>query len=156
MGVLYLMDPVDGDIIVSDPSHWAFANTGLINGFKLAGLLGYEVDGLSGNAPDGLRVLATSPPKNLNDPGKIVVANITAHVAPSGAEVFATGSVQWSWGLDDFIAPRLRASRLKPRRRPNHPHLLKRFGARRHRLRHAAALAEVVPPRRAMGHKGAY
>ena len=47
IGVLYLMDPVDGDIIVSDASHWAFANTGLINGSKLAGLLGYEVDGLS-------------------------------------------------------------------------------------------------------------
>jgi hypothetical protein len=57
IGVMYLMDPVDGDIVVSDTSHWAFANTGLANGSKLEGLLGYEVDGVSENGPQGLRVL---------------------------------------------------------------------------------------------------
>ena len=46
IGVYYLMDPVDGDIIVSDASHWAFAGTGLVNGSRLPGLLGYEVDGV--------------------------------------------------------------------------------------------------------------
>ncbi len=131
IGVSYLMDPVDGDIIVSDAGHWAFANTGLVNGSKLAGLLGYEVDGLTGNAPEGLKVLAASAAKNLQDTGDVVVANMATYVAPSGAEVFATGSIQWSWGLDDFNAPRIRTSRLNPAAIQITHNVLKRFGARR-------------------------
>jgi hypothetical protein len=132
IGVSYLMDPVDGNIVVSDASHWAFANTGLMNGSELVGLLGYEVDGLSGNAPDGLRVLAASPARNLHDPSQIVVATMAAYVAPSGAEVFATGSIQWSWGLDDFNAPRLRTSRLSPAATQITHNVLTRFGAKGH------------------------
>jgi hypothetical protein len=131
IGIYYLMDPVDGDIVVSDASHWAFANAGLVNGSKLPGLLGYEVDGLAANAPDGLRVLAASPAKNLHDPSQIVVSNMAAYVASSGAEVFATGSIQWSWGLDDFNAPRLRRSRLSPAAAQITRNVLERFGARR-------------------------
>ena len=125
------MDPVDGDIIVSDASHWAFANTGLVNGSKLAGFLGYEVDGLAESAPDGLRVLAASPATNLIDPSKNVVSNTVAYVAPSGAQVFATGSIQWSWGLDDFNAPLLRKSRLSPAA-AQITHNVKQFGAKRY------------------------
>jgi hypothetical protein len=131
IGVGYLMDPVDGDIVVSDSSHWAFANTGVGNGFELVGLLGYEVDTLLGNAPDSLRVLASSPAKNLYDPSKIALAYMAAYVAPSGAEVFATGSMQWSWGLDDFNAPHLRTSRLSPVADQITHNVLKRFGAQR-------------------------
>jgi hypothetical protein len=65
IGVCYLMDPVDGSIVVSDASHWAFANTDLVNGLELAGLLGYEVDGLLRNAPDGLRVRLKTPIREL-------------------------------------------------------------------------------------------
>ena len=134
IGVAYLMDPVDGNIVVSDASHWAFANTGLVNGSELSGLLGYEVDGLLGNAPDGLRVLAASPAKNLKNPSKIVVSNMAAYVAPSGAEVFATGSMQWSWGLDDFNAPHLRTSRLSAAAAQITHNVLKRFGAKRYSI----------------------
>ena len=132
IGVMYFMDPVDGDIIVSDAGHWAFANTGLVNGSQLKGLLGYEVDGVSGNGPEGLRVLAASPAKNLNDPSWVGVANMATYVAPSGAQVFATGSIQWSWGLDDFNAPRLRTSRLSPAAAQITHNVLERFGARRY------------------------
>jgi hypothetical protein len=131
IGVGYLMDPVDGDIVVSNAGHWAFANTGLVNGSRLAGLLGYEVDGLLRNPPKDLSVLAASPAKNLKEPGRVVVSNVTAYAAPSGAEVFATGSMQWSWGLDDFNAPRLRASRLSPAAAQITHNVLERFGARR-------------------------
>jgi hypothetical protein len=132
IGVSFLMDAVDGSIIVSDAGHWAFANTGLVDGSELVGLLGYEVDGLAGNAPDRLRVLAASPAESPNDPGKIVVSNMATYVAPSGAEVFATGSIQWSWGLDDFNAPRLRTSRLSPAAAQITHNVLTRFGARRY------------------------
>jgi hypothetical protein len=30
---------------------------------------------------------------------------MTMYTAPSGAIVFATGSMQWSWGLDGYNAP---------------------------------------------------
>lgn len=134
IGVCYLMDPVDGNIVVSDASHWAFANTGLVNGSELTGLLGYEVDGLLGNAPAGLRVLAASPAIDLRDPSRVVVSNMAAYVAPSGAEVFATGSIQWSWGLDDFNAPNLRTSRLSPAAAQITRNVLERFGARRNSI----------------------
>ena len=84
-----------------------------------------------GNAPDSLRVLASSPAKNLYDPSKIALAYMAAYVAPSGAEVFATGSMQWSWGLDDFNAPHLRTSRLSPVADQITHNVLKRFGAQR-------------------------
>jgi hypothetical protein len=131
IGISYLLDPVDDNIIVSDAGHWAFANTGLTDGSELEGLLGYEVDGLSGNTPDGLRVLAASPAKALNDPSQIVLSNMAAYVAPSGAEVFATGSIQWCWGLDDFNAPRLRTSRLNDAAATITHNVLNRFGAKR-------------------------
>ena len=131
IGVCYLMDPVDGDIVVSDASHWAFANTGLVNGSVWRGCSVTKSTACCGNAPDGLRVLATSPAKNLQDPSQIVVSNMAAYVAPSGAEVFATGSIQWSWGLDDFNAPRLRTSRLNPAAAQITHNVLERFGAKR-------------------------
>jgi hypothetical protein len=131
IGISYLLDPVDGKIIVSDAGHWAFANTGLTEGSELEGLLGYEVDGLSGNPPDGLRVLAVSPAKALNDPSQIVISNMAAYVAPSGAGVFATGSIQWCWGLDDFNAPLLRTSRLNNAAAIITHNVLNRYGAKR-------------------------
>jgi hypothetical protein len=132
IGIFYLMDPVDGDIIVSDASHWAFANTGLVNGSRLVGLLGYEVDCLGANTPSGLRVLAASPAINLGDSSRVVMSNMAAYAAPSGAEVFATGSIQWSWGLDDFNATHLRTSRLNAAAAQITHNVLTRFGARRH------------------------
>jgi hypothetical protein len=57
---------------------------------------------------------------------------MTAYVAPSGAQVFATGSIQWSWGLDDFNAPRLRTSRLSPAAAQITRNVLERFEAKRH------------------------
>jgi hypothetical protein len=39
---------------------------------------------------------------------------MTLYQASSGAWVFAAGTMQWSWGLDDYNAPGLRASRLSP------------------------------------------
>ncbi len=38
-------------------------------------------------------------------------SNMTMYVHENGAHVFATGSMQWSWGLDDYNVPTLRTSR---------------------------------------------
>ena len=44
--------------------------------------------------------------------GATQYADMTIHEAPSGALVFATGSMQWSWGLDGYNAPRLHTDRV--------------------------------------------
>ncbi|MGH9648985.1 MAG: N,N-dimethylformamidase beta subunit family domain-containing protein, partial [Terriglobales bacterium] len=111
IGVMYESDPVNGDIVVADASNWAFAATGLQDGDHLPGLLGYEVDRKFDNTPPGTVVLAHSP---YPFSGTTRYSDMTAYPAATSATVFATGSMQWSWGLDDYNAPALHPSRVNP------------------------------------------
>ena len=95
LGVMYDYSPVNGDIVIEDASHWACANTGLKNSDKLVGLLGYEADRLFPTAPSGIQRIGHSPV----DGG---FSDMTVYTAASGATVFATGTIQWAWGLDDY------------------------------------------------------
>jgi hypothetical protein len=105
VGVMYAADPVDADIIVDAPNHWVFGGTGLKKGSALPGLLGYEVDAMSGIGPPGIERLAHSPFTDQGASRRVRYADMTLYTADSGAFVFATGSIQWSWGLDDYNAP---------------------------------------------------
>jgi len=112
VGVMYVADPVDGDMVVASASHWAFAGTGLRNGDRLTGLLGYEVDAVSNDPPAGIERLMHSPFAEIGHEAvehrsgaAAKAADATVYTAPSGALVFATGSMQWNWGLDDYNAP---------------------------------------------------
>lgn len=87
-----------GDIVVRDASHWMFRGTGLHNGDRLRGLLGFESDAVYFSGPRNLERLASSPLEGVA--GKY--SDMTLYRAPKGALVFAVGSMQWSWGLDDF------------------------------------------------------
>jgi hypothetical protein len=96
------------DFVVSNAADPYYANTGLKNGDKLRGLVGYEWDALLNNGftPPGLVVLSQSlvqansilpplpPGTNPN------ISNAVRYTAASGAKVFSTGSIQWVWGLD--------------------------------------------------------
>ncbi|HYM25874.1 MAG TPA: N,N-dimethylformamidase beta subunit family domain-containing protein, partial [Vicinamibacterales bacterium] len=104
VGVMYVADPVDGDIVVDAAAHWAFAGTGVRKGDHLVGLLGYEVDALSADPPAGIQRLAHSP-YTVPGTSRTKYSDATIYTAPSGALVFATGSMQWSWGLDGYNAP---------------------------------------------------
>lgn len=97
VGVMYHGDPVQGDVVVSNPTHWVFAGTGAVAGTRLRGLLGYETDAVADNgySPAGLVTVGASP-----DP--FGVSHMATYTAASGAVVFATGTIQWSWGLDDW------------------------------------------------------
>ncbi len=107
IGVYYATDPVDGDIVVQNTSNWVFNGTGLQNGDHLPGLLGYEVDEFDPNAsPSGTILLGNSPY------GGGEFSNMSLYTAGSGATVFATGSMQWVWALDDYNATGLRPSLL--------------------------------------------
>jgi hypothetical protein len=81
--------------VIDDASHWVFAGTNMKSGDALAGLFGYKVDAIYGDGPAGLVRLAHSP---FVDQGRTRYANMTIYAAPSGALVFATGSMQWNWG----------------------------------------------------------
>ncbi len=108
IGVMYETVPVEGDIIVALPIHPLFAGIELPSDHRLPGLLGYEIDRAFPNGPAGLTILAHSP--YVHD-GQVVYGDMTLYEAPSGAHVFAAGTIQWSWGLDDYNAPSLRSTR---------------------------------------------
>jgi hypothetical protein len=111
IGVMYIADPVDADIVVADASHWAFAGTGLANGDAMPGLLGYEVDAAPADARPDLARLAHSP-FVMSKPTRTLYSDMTIYTTGSGALVFATGSMQWNWGLDGYNTPWLHPLRV--------------------------------------------
>ncbi len=89
--------PTVSDMVVTNASHWLFSGTGASNGTIFPNVVGYETDSLY--SPAGATGLAHSPfPRT--DPK--VFADMSVYTAPSGAIVFATGTIEWSLGLDDF------------------------------------------------------
>ena len=110
IGVMFETFQVNSDITIDRGApDWLLEKTGLKTGDKLPGLLGYEVDRMFGNAPNNIVRVAHSP---YPYKGGTRYADMTVYKAASGATVFATGSMQWAWGLDDYNAPQLRPSRL--------------------------------------------
>ena len=78
-------------------------NTGLQAGQQHGmGLVGYEWDRVfhNGATPAGLQILASSP--TLTVDGQHDTSQTTYYVAPSGAMVFATGSLYWTTALDNY------------------------------------------------------
>jgi hypothetical protein len=109
VGVMYDYNSLDSDIVMSDTSHWICADTGLQNGAVLKGMLGYEVDRVDPrSSPRNIEVIASSPyvaADGICEGGSCTgnetrYSQVTFYTAPSGAGVFATGSMQWNWGLD--------------------------------------------------------
>lgn len=111
IGVMYDGNPVDGDIVITKPDHWTMSGTDLKLGDRLPRLLGYEADRVFGDAPPGTTVLAQSP---YQFEGQAHLAHMATYTQSNGATVFAAGTIQWSWGLDDFNAPNLRVSSINP------------------------------------------
>jgi hypothetical protein len=100
IGVMYnAIWPVNTDVVITNPSSWVVRGTGLYHGAHLTGLAGYEVDSMFFNAPPGTVIIAHSPVLGRQGPG---FTDMTVYTWKSGATVFATGTQQWSWGLDDF------------------------------------------------------
>jgi hypothetical protein len=118
VGAEYVGDPFEGDIVISDASHWLMDGAGLHNGDRLTGLLGYEVDAIvPGISPTNIQILASSPvgpfdndydnPPGLSCNAQVCNANVTWYSA-GHAFVFDAGSMNWSWGLDDYNATSMR------------------------------------------------
>jgi hypothetical protein len=115
IGVMYVgdnsYDQLGGyDFVVTNSADPYYANTGLTNGTHLSQLVGYEWDAVVNNSftPSGITILSSSPTTATTiapslPPGTSPnISNAVRYTAPSGAKVFATGSIQWMWGLDSL------------------------------------------------------
>src|SRR5581483_7386945 len=89
--------------VVTNASNWIFTGTGWTNGTSIPGIVGYEYDHEynDASAPQNVHVLSDTPLTNF-ETGQPLDANSTIYTAPSGAWVFDAGTIQWSWGLDNF------------------------------------------------------
>lgn len=108
MGVEFTNGPNGGwaPYVVTNSSHWVYAGTGFQNGDVVPGIVGSETDRFVPQDPAPLSVVGThtllshSPyTGSNNDPD---YSNSSIYQAPSGAWVFASGTMVWGWGLDDF------------------------------------------------------
>jgi hypothetical protein len=109
IGAMYVYDGVNADLVVEKADHWVFSGSGALNGDRVPGIMGYEVDQMAPSSPPSTVRLAHSP--FVTREGTTSYADTTVYIASSGAIVFAAGSIQWSWGLDDYNTPGSRSSR---------------------------------------------
>jgi len=128
LGIRLCYSTVDADVVISDPASWVFTHTNVQNGDHIPGLLGYEVDSVQFDTPPGTKVLAhsafatdpndasilcrTGPAGDTDGYADMVIIDGTGRTACS--TTFSTGTIQWSWGLDDFNAPQDRLSVVSP------------------------------------------
>ncbi|HEX5546394.1 MAG TPA: choice-of-anchor D domain-containing protein [Ktedonobacterales bacterium] len=117
VGVMFLDEnntPDGRPYVVTNASNWVFANTGFVNGTSVPGIVGYEFDNSFTDpstsppaqyqqyhtySPAGLQILSNSLVQGDNG---AEIAQSTIYTAASGARIFAAGSIEFSWGLDNF------------------------------------------------------
>ena len=111
--------------LVDNASSWIYQGTGLksytgngtsgvvlsgSNQNAIAGLIGYEFDTRPVNATNLAQYTSYDPPGILQvghsfvpaaDTGVNTWSDATLRTAPSGAQIFAAGTMQWSFGLDN-------------------------------------------------------
>src|SRR5438093_98670 len=92
--------------VVTNSASWVYAGTGFKDGDSVPGIVGYEADRTFSTSPQPNAVSGTytllSHSPFVNGSGGSDFANSSVYQAPSGAWVFATGTIGWSWGLDNY------------------------------------------------------
>ncbi|MCC6585491.1 MAG: hypothetical protein IT168_02125 [Bryobacterales bacterium] len=90
-----------GDWIVTKPEHWIYSGTGVKQGDKIPGLIGWEYHGAPlANLP-GLEVVAKGPiyPPQPPRPGAVREHSAVVFQRPRGNWVFNAGTIWWPEGL---------------------------------------------------------
>lgn len=124
IGIEYMYNTILPGAAVKIPAnstHWVFTHSAAYNASQttsLPGLLGYEVDGVWASTPPGgcadelyptsragITILAISDFLACNPHISTGNSYMSIYTNTSGANVFATGTLQWTWGLDDFGYP---------------------------------------------------
>jgi hypothetical protein len=98
-GVMYITQ-ARPPFVVEDGSSWVLNSTGLKNGDAVKNIdgtsfMGYEIDTMGPSSPANTQRIAHSPAR----PSSAYFADTTMYRASSGATVFATGSIAWSWTI---------------------------------------------------------
>jgi hypothetical protein len=108
VGVQFTDGPNSGtaSFVVANSDSWVYAGTGFSNGTVVPGLVWYESDRQVAGTPlpvaaSGTYVLLSNSPYT-GSGGASDRNNASIYQAPSGAWVFATGTMGWGWGLDNF------------------------------------------------------
>ena len=99
-GDFYECNPADADYVVYDPDSWLLAGTGATRGERIKGLVGVEYDRIvaDGSTPHPIQALSHSP---LSCRGRPSFSDSSYYTVPSGAGVFATGTMRWNCALAD-------------------------------------------------------
>jgi hypothetical protein len=97
-GVLYESYPTDAPYVVINADHWLYAGTGVKNGDGFAHLVGVEYDRVTPGEPTPrpIEIIAHSP---LICNGQSSHSDSAYYTVPSGAGVFASGTMRWVEGL---------------------------------------------------------
>ncbi|TQM64532.1 N,N-dimethylformamidase beta subunit family domain-containing protein [Humibacillus xanthopallidus] len=112
MGVSFLgstdRSTLNADFVPQVGSGWPWDTAAVVVGSRFPGLVGYEADAYSCHygppANTGFALVGASP---FTGSDKITgTSNAAAYTAPSGALVFAAGTMSWPWGLVDKADPR--------------------------------------------------
>jgi hypothetical protein len=97
-GVIYEGYPTDAPYVVHNAGHWLFAGTGVAAGDRFDHLVGVEYDRVTPDLPTPapIEIVAHSP---LVCQGRNSHADSAYYTVPSGAGVFASGTMRWVEGL---------------------------------------------------------
>jgi hypothetical protein len=97
-GVQYRCAKARADLVITDPEAWVFRGLGLRKGQKLPGMVGSEFDRvtLSVPTPRPIQIMAHSPISCYGYPES---SDLVWYTTPSGAGVFAAGTLDWNVGI---------------------------------------------------------
>jgi len=103
--------PVTGgaDWICTKEDHWIYANTGMKNGDKIPGVIGWEWHGDPAPIP-GLEVIASGPTQSAPDKPNGGLYTATVYPGPKGNIVFNTATIWWADGLSappGYVRPKV-------------------------------------------------
>lgn len=97
IGIQYACAGVDAPLRVAQAGHWIWAGTGVRDGQLLPSLVGNEADRMVPSSPPNLDLLARSPIVC----GKQAAEHAMSYYShPSGAGIFATGTIWWVCAID--------------------------------------------------------
>jgi hypothetical protein len=92
--------------VAQNTDSWPYFKSNLKDGDEVRGIIGYEMDRLFTENPDyplpvstSYTTLGRSVFEDADEGGKDDYSEASIYRAPSGAWVFASGTMSWSWGL---------------------------------------------------------
>lgn len=106
IGPMFACAHSGGDLVIDDPRAWPFEGLDLTPGTRLPGLIGPEYDrvDLRLTTPRPLQILSHSPTECRGAPD---ASDMTWYSAPSGAGVFAAGTLGWGRAMVETEEPTL-------------------------------------------------